>query len=381
MQRSNFKLVPIFSHSIVVDKPLIFPLYSHEGILLANKGSKLEDTQSLNLLKHGKIYTLESELMKSLESLRVGSFELDSDKNKPYRFPHVLERIVKLEKTFIDLLKTDAEDFKHEFLMIVNNLESIVNDNHNGAVAKIFLHTNRYPALEYIFTFGILICVMVNHLNWKQKEKNRIILASLSHIVSIFSQTNTQAEHFKQFDEKYNISAINKESVNFLRKRGIQDKKSLSYISNLDFPDKIDQQNKNDELTFAFSLFNFISQFSSLVTGFNHPQWYYPTHAYKMLEKYCKNRYRNYFLTTLVSLIGRYPAGSIVKLQNGEVAIVIHQTNDLNHPMVKILLSNKGFSSRQMPERQTNDGNHQITSIMFSTQIIDKIDFSRLWRN
>ena len=80
----------------------------------------------------------------------------------------------------------------------------------------------------------------------------------------------------------------------------------------------------------------------------------------------------------LVKEFGVYPPGAFVRLQNGEVAIVIRRTSTSKAPQVKSVVGPRGAPFRQPIVRDTATADYEINDVVERDPIV-VIDFDRLW--
>jgi hypothetical protein len=80
----------------------------------------------------------------------------------------------------------------------------------------------------------------------------------------------------------------------------------------------------------------------------------------------------------IVKELGVYPPGAFVKLQSGELAIVIHRGNNPKAPAVKALVGPRGAPFDKPMLRKTEIREHEILDVVERDTIVT-IDLHKLW--
>ena len=87
----------------------------------------------------------------------------------------------------------------------------------------------------------------------------------------------------------------------------------------------------------------------------------------------------NPFALALVSEFGLYPPGSIVRLHSGEVAVVIHRTEDAQAPQVAVLMSRRGEPLLKPVQRQAMGREHGIAGVANAKALKIRITAEQLY--
>jgi len=365
---ANNKLVPVYSNSIRTDKPLVFPLYSKDGTLLANRGAILEQDQSLKLLVHGEIFTRQSELVSELDRVIVkGSYTPPSNSvdKVSYKVLSTREKLDKLKNDYIFRLDSSQEKFEENILFISDRLDGIIKQNESSALAYIYLSINRHSKFDFMFSLGIMSGIIVRNLRWKKKERMMIITASLISDFVIHDEKNPDK------------ISLNLESAGITLEKVINYAIKLKNIGNDGVVNIIPHE---QDFNFADSLFNTIYLYFAFQHNYKNSTALLPDMAIKRLSKEKFSRYSNYILKKLIEIVGFYPPGCFVKLASKEIALVQSKGNSPDTPTIRIVMLNNGAIQRQTPTKIANQSSLKIIKIVNSSNILNFINVENYWQ-
>ncbi len=365
---TNNKLVPVFNNSIQTDKPLIFPLYSKDGTLLANRGAILDQDQSLILLLHGEIFTRQSELVAELDRVAVNGRY--SPRSNPidkvsYKVSTTWEKLEKLKNDYTLRLDEGREKFEENMLFISDRLHNIIKQQESSALAYIYLTTNRNTKLDFMFSLGIICGIIVRNLRWKNKERVMFIYASLISDLVVHTEKNPKI------------------MVKKLETIGVSNEKVINYViklQNIGDNDIVKVTPFEQDLNFADTLFNTIYLYYALQHNYKNSSALPPDVVIKQLSKEKFSRYSKYMLKKLIEIIGLYPTGCFVKLANKDIALVQSKGNSPDTPTIRIIMLNTGTIQRQTPTKIANQSTLRIVKIVDSSIILNFVNVEKYWQ-
>lgn len=85
------------------------------------------------------------------------------------------------------------------------------------------------------------------------------------------------------------------------------------------------------------------------------------------------------FATALIKSLGIYPPGELVKLQSGEVAVVIRRGADASKPLVACITDASGQPVPTTVQRQTSETGHGITAAVPDKTLVQKLPPERIY--
>ena len=91
-----------------------------------------------------------------------------------------------------------------------------------------------------------------------------------------------------------------------------------------------------DKLNSAQRILSIAIAFDGLMFGFDHSKSIGSTAAFRELMEHSPSHYDPDLLQAFIQAIGLYPAGTLVKLSSGQIALVIENQAKLTHPRVKV---------------------------------------------
>jgi hypothetical protein len=87
-----------------------------------------------------------------------------------------------------------------------------------------------------------------------------------------------------------------------------------------------------------------------------------PDHIIRILAKKRGNNFNSVLVKAFINMIGIFPVGTVLKLSNGEIGLVLHQTSDLLRPRVLLLTKFDGSekeSGEEISLLETTDGKYK----------------------
>ena len=87
-----------------------------------------------------------------------------------------------------------------------------------------------------------------------------------------------------------------------------------------------------------------------------------PDHIIRILAKKRGNNFNSVLVKAFINMIGIFPVGTVLKLSNGEIGLVLHQTSDLLRPRVLLLTEFDGSekeSGEEISLLETMDGKYK----------------------
>ena len=80
----------------------------------------------------------------------------------------------------------------------------------------------------------------------------------------------------------------------------------------------------------------------------------------------------------LVKAVGIYPPGSFVRLNNGEVAVVVRRGSNTSAPRVAVVLNRSGLPNAELPLRETSRADWRVTGGVPAMEVKVNISLARL---
>ena len=186
------------------------------------------------------------------------------------------------------------------------------------SLAQFCIHQN-YQALasEHMVLAGLLSRVGYQML----PDNLRLPDGKLAPMLRVKKQ-----QHISQLQKLLRVSGQPDEHVLRLISEQNELLDGSGYPNQLDF----------DKLNSAQRIFSIAIMYDSLVYGFDHTKAIGSAAAYRELMEHSPNHYDPDLLQTFIQAIGVYPAGTLVKLCSGRIALVVENQQQLTKPRVKV---------------------------------------------
>ena len=366
-------LVKVYEGMIKTDQELLLPLYNAGGELLAQKGTLLNERQAVGILRHGDIYTIKSELIEATKG-GLWKSQKDDDDNSSYRVPAVFRQLEGLVERLIKIYHLEVTDFIKQLDLLVTNFLKIVDSYQEACIASIVLSQNR-DIFHHALQCAILAHVVAQRLEWETAERISLVKAAFTMDFVLVSEKIDLTSLSE--DDKLAHQKMCKAVLSVL---GVKDQKWLEYVSH--HHGLLDNTTVGDvkRSSWGASILTMADTFCSRLSGIYGGEQIRPHEVFKYMNRQFVGPMDSLTFDALVSTVGVYPLGSIVLLNNGEVAVVTALTRKLDLPVVRAIYTGDGTHWRTPMVRKTENPNYAIKQVLPVEHFIDIIDLHQFWQ-
>lgn len=343
---------------IALGEPLPWDVFNKAGMLLLKKGAMVSRQEQLDRLINGGIYAVASELQETRQ-LAIGS--------APVELPSAWLRIAEARKAIEGAMaacRAKTEDFQERIAGLVTLVEEAVSISSNVAIAAITMklegpYTHRHPV--DCATVVHLLCLSAGQ---SDAVRRSLMSAALTMNVSHFEtqEALNKIAGLLSNDQRSELQNHVALSTQWLKDAGVSDPIWLQSVER--HHERFDGEGYPAKLKGGD-----IGEYAPLLTL---ADWYcarlnaradrglqVPAVAIKLAQQEARRTFAPNFPPLLPKALGNYPAGSFVKLSNGEISVVGKQTNNPDTPVVYTVKSPRGPLHNAI-KRETDQDAHVV---------------------
>jgi HD-GYP domain-containing protein (c-di-GMP phosphodiesterase class II) len=365
MARQYAQVEPL---DVVPGEPLPWDVFNRTGFLLLRRGSVVNRQDQLDRLIEGGLYAVAVELEET-RALRqgVGPVEL------PSSWLHIAECRKGLEAAYV-ACRVRAEDFPARMDRLVTLVDEALDINPHVALAAIYLKRQEPYAHRHPVDAATVASLICRTLNQPETERRSLIAAALS---MNFAQFETQDALNKQAglldaDTLAELHCHPKASHDMLKDAGIDDPIWLEAV--LRHHERHDGGGYPQGLT--GQAIGEPGQLLALADWFTARQQpradrapQLPPNVVKLAQAEAGRTFHPSLPMVLARAVGMYPAGSWVKLSNGEIAIVACQTARAESPIVYTIKTPRGPIAHPI-KRETDLDAHTLREAVDPNHVV-----------
>ncbi|MDX1399761.1 MAG: HD domain-containing phosphohydrolase, partial [Oceanospirillum sp.] len=338
MIMKDFELSSISADELVVNQPVPWPVYDEFGKLLMAKGSVIRTERQRDILMRVGLYARE-----------IGDEDEKDEVLKPVTFNRSVNPFAEFEDLclrlselfqYIEKKENPPEDAVYKRTMgIVTYLQGLVAHDADAMIGAVHLMDSSPYHILHPVQSAILCEVIALRLEIEQEKRLPMLAAALTgniamnaYQVKLHQQRKPLTEQQREVIEKHpEVSASMLESV------GVTDAYWIKLVKcHHERPDGSGYPRglKADALPIEAKIIALADVYCAMVT----PRPYREPVSYKAtLRELFVQRGQSVderLTTIFVHELGLYPPGVYVKLQNGELAVVVGRTQSPKEPLV-----------------------------------------------
>lgn len=348
--------------AIQLGKPLKFPVFTGEGKLLLNSGHIVRTKDQLDTLITRGIYQRSTD-SRPARPLSSGPAEVIRANVNIFReFDGLVEQL----KTIPELVSSKDSETGKRLRSLVTTIEDYCTRQADACLGKVHFQTSSSPYEQSLY-YAIICCMIARRLQLDVQREKRLIAAALTANISLFPFQDKLHQSKSSLNDKQR-EIINKHpmlSTAALRQAGIQDEHWLKIIEQ--HHERFDGSGYplgigGKELMIEAKILAATEHYTALITQRAYRDPINPADAYqKMLAGLSRDDNQAVYLA-LIEEITMFPPGCLIRLANGEIAIVTHRTQGSAGicPKVKALVNPKGGFYSGPLQRHTDQDEYRV---------------------
>ena len=361
-----------------IGKPLEWDVFDRKGRLLLRKGMALQsDKQVSKVLSYAAYRMLEAEE----EAIK------EPEKNEVLSpFDNIDKTVNDIARVYLTILKNVASGsakIQEQIYCLSQNLVELCEYDVDATLGALHLEKKFQYSILHPVNTAILANIMTEQLKYDSKKRISIISAALTANIGMFELQQKLIKQQEPLTEKQQ-ETINKHPVNsavLLKHWGVTDRLWLEVVlqhheqkDGSGYPRRLSHEKFIQEARIV----GIADRYHALLSPRGYRRGLLPTEALSRLFKERGKEVDEELTLMFVREVGIYPPGSVVKLKNGDTAIVTRRGEDKMKPMVKSILNQQGVL---LPVPLLRDSSYKLQEITGMCQAMPefKANLKVLW--
>jgi HD-GYP domain-containing protein (c-di-GMP phosphodiesterase class II) len=367
---------------IQLGQALKWDVYGSDGGLLLRRGFVVSNSNQIEILLQRGLY--------------VGDDNPNDDPHVDAEgrkiFPKMVERpsVVRMisqirnQVSLLSLNLAEETQAPAKFLSFAKQIMVATYLDADVALGCILLHQEGMYAARHCVDVAVVSILMGKALKKTDEEIIFLAAACLSMNLSMLRQQEllqAKSESLNE-EEQQLISTHPAESVRLLKAAGVNDEAWLSWVlhhhENEDgtgYPGK----KKSAEIPQNAKIISIADRYCARICTRSYRKSLLPSAALKDILVSGKSTVDLMLVALFIRELGTYPIGTFVKLDNGEIGVVISKGMSATTPYVQVLTDPWGAALPVTIKRDTQRNSHGIREVLHRDQLRVKFSMRRLW--
>jgi len=368
------ELVRIAPGALTIGRPLPWDVYDADGNILLRQGYVIQtDSQLEQLFERGRFKP------RKIERPQEETFEDTRDRNPFADYPDLLHS---LEATLKAITDSDPSAQKR-LLGLARKIERSCTESPDATLALVHLYSIGPVIHEQILFYAILCQFIGRQFGLEEKRVAVLTAAALTAnlaLVPIADKLN--ASNTVLNDEQRGVIRKHPErSIQALQAAGIDNKLLLTIIAQhheqadgSGYPKGL----SGTEIRPEAEILALAERYVAMITKRAYRQRMNVADARKLIANLADGKFRPAIPKALLQILGEYPPGILVRLENNEVGVVTRRPVRARGPFVKAIFGPRGNRYSGTFERDTSEPDFGIQSLE-EPEIMPSMDFSLVW--
>jgi len=366
--------IPINAEDLAIGMILEWDIYDSSGLKIMEAGNMIGSEKIINsILKRGAFHYQKSQPKEAKVKLQTG--------NSP--FYKISQLADQLNNLFKSLLRYDNEA-QQQLRRLAGDLRELRRRHPNALIGAVHLYHDIDYILSHPIHCAILCDLMSNALGQSNDFTLSTMCAALTANISILSLQQTLHIQSSTMSKKQHVAMQQhpQASMAVLKRTGVSDKTWLTaveqhhwHIDGSGYPYFGSQQP-----SLAAQLVALTDKYSAMVVKRAYRSAVMAQESLREVFYERGKQFDEQLCLLLIKLMGVYPPGSIVKLNNGEVAVVVKRPEGRERwPTSAAILGSHGNPYAYAKLRNGNDPQFAINSSVALDRYL-QLDLHDIWR-
>ncbi|MBY6072265.1 HD domain-containing protein [Marinobacter salsuginis] len=368
------ELVRIAPGALTIGRPLPWDVYDTDGNILLRQGYVIQTNSQLEqLFERGRFKP------RKIERPQEEVFEDTRDRNPFADYPDLLHS---LEATLNAITESDPSAQKR-LLGLARMIERTCTESPDATLALVHLYSIGPVIYEQILFYAILCQFIGRQFGLEENRVSVLTSAALTAnlaLVPIADKLN--ASNTVLNDEQRSVIRKHPQrSIQALRAAGIDNKLLLTIIAQhheqadgSGYPKGL----SGTEIRPEAEILALAERYVAMITKRAYRQRMNVANARKLIANLADGKYRPAIPKALLQVLGEFPPGILVRLENNEVGVVTRRPVRARGPFVKAIFGPRGNRYTGTFERDTSEPDFGIQSLE-EPEIMPSMDFSLVW--
>ena len=294
-----------------------------------------------------------------------------------------------LQRWLLTLLRRDnnrEDDFLQRLTFIENGIRTLTDEYPDASLFVLvqMLFDTHSPSYS---TTHALLCALICRLiapkaNLPESEQMALVRAALTMNIGMQGLQDKLARQAQDISpqQREEIDAHPKKSMELLRSLGVRDSLWLNLVlDHHETPNGTGYPNGKTELSVTQQLLHMTDIFVACISPRASRRGMSPNLAVGNLYLETKDQFKE-LSSMFVKQLGLHPPGTIVRLKNNEVGVVVRRGDLVHTPLVMSILDSDGMPMTTPVRRETQLKQHAIKENVAPEDIRVRLDTGRLLR-
>ena len=367
-------LVRIAPGALTIGRPLPWNVYDADGNVLLRQGYVIQTNSQLEqLFERGRFKP------RKIERPQEEVFEDNRERNPFADYPDLLHA---LEATLKAITEADPSAQKR-LLGLARMIERTCNESPEATLALVHLYSIGPVIYEQILFYAILCQFVARQFGLEEKRIAVLTAAALTAnlaLVPIADKLNASNTILND-DQRGVIRKHPERSIQALRAAGIDNKLLLTIIAQhheqadgSGYPKGL----SGTEIRPEAEILALAERYVAMITKRAYRQRMNIADARKLIGNLADGKFRPAIPKALLQVLGDYPPGILVRLENNEVGVVTRRPVRARGPFVKAVFGPRGNRYSGTFERDTSLLEFNIRALE-EPEVMPSMDFSLVW--
>ena len=368
------ELVRIAPGALTIGRPLPWNVYDADGNVLLRQGYVIQTNSQLEqLFERGRFKP------RKIERPQEEVFEDNRERNPFADYPDLLHS---LEATLNAITESDPSAQKR-LLGLARMIERTCTESPEASLALVHLYSIGPVIHEQILFYAILCQFIGRQFGLEDKRIGILTAAALTAnlgLVPIADKLN--ASNTVLNDEQRGVIRKHPQrSIQALKAAGIDNKLLLTIIAQhheqadgSGYPKGL----SGTEIRPEAEILALAERYVAMITKRAYRQRMNVADARKLIANLADGKFRPAIPKALLHVLGEFPPGILVRLENNEVGVVARRPVRARGPFVKAIFGPRGNRYTGTFERDTSEPDFGIQSLE-EPEVMPSMDFSMVW--
>lgn len=371
----------VIANEIRVGQPLPWNVFDANGLLLLRRGAVIDTARALERLVEDGLFLHEKD---------SSQFKDSQSSNRPPEpdKPSALQLLMDARRLFgLPIQDISAvRDFPARVRRIAQLVDQACETNADVSIATIHLLQDHSYTVRHHINTAVIANLICKAMSMPDDKAQLVTAAALTMNVSMYEVQDKLNEVKGPLNDKLRglIAAHPEQSEQRLRKLGVEEPLWLKCVEHhhecengAGYPKGL----SGDDIEQGAKIISLADRYCAQVSIRNYRTIRAPGIVLKDIYTEKGAEINSVVAAYLIRIVSIYPPGTIVRLRNGEIAVVVEPTGDPDGPVAYAVLGASGAAMAVPTARRTSRDEYKITDVV----TLDKVDFpiqmSRLWGN
>ncbi|MDI9243624.1 HD domain-containing phosphohydrolase [Marinobacter sp. CHS3-4] len=367
-------LVKIAPGALDIGKPLPWTVFDADGNVLLRQGYVIQnETQLEQLFERGLFHPrkMERRPEEAVEDTRV--------RNPFAEYPVLLQTL----ESALNAVTSQDPNAKKRLLGLARMIDQMCTDSPEASLALVQLYSIEPTIYEQIIFYAILCQFTAKRFGLDEKRTAVLISAALTAnlaLVPVADKLNASNRVLTN-DQRAVIRKHPQRSIAALKEAGIDNALLLKII------DQHHEQADGSGYPHGLSgtdirgeaeILALSERYIAMITRRAYRKRMTVIEANKMVASLADGAFRPAIPKALLKVLTEYPPGTLVRLQNEEIAVVFARPKRAKGPFAKAIIGPRGNRYNGTFERDCSQPDYNIVGVEMP-EIMPSMDFGQIW--